>query len=222
MSLFDIKRSLHTNNLRSYSCLRAIAQLSSNLQETLGIATKIREELSIWYNNTIKSSVDDAPLSVISVLGYHYTRINICRALLRCHVADGQLNQSPTDADMQRARHEAEQCLTDALLFVNKLKHDADSQFWPAWAPLAFSSIVNLMLHLLVMSSSSEEAKEKMQTVRDTREALRIRSKQLPVLRLGLLRIDSVFWKGLDQIFVLQPHIYEALGPELMGLRNAV
>ncbi|KAL6818101.1 fungal-specific transcription factor domain-containing protein [Trichoderma sp. SZMC 28013] len=202
--------------------LRALSQLSSNLQQTLGISMKILEELSIWYNNTIISSADDAPASVINLLAYHYTHINICRALLRCHATDGQSNQPSTDADMQRARHEAGKCLSDALLFVNKLKLDASPQFWPAWAPLAFSSMVNLMLHLLVMSSSSEEAKQRMQTVRDTRESLRIRSKQLPILRLGLLRIDSVFWKGLDQIFVLQPHIYEALSPEFMGLRNAV
>ncbi|KAL7911524.1 fungal-specific transcription factor domain-containing protein [Trichoderma velutinum] len=202
--------------------LRALSQLSSNLQQTLSISMKILEELSIWHNNITKSSVDDAPASVINLLAYHYTHVNICRALLRCHVTDGQLNQSSTEADMQRARHEAGKCLSDALSFINKLKLDASSQFWPAWAPLAFSSIVNLMLHLLVMSSSSEEAKQRMQTVRDTRESLRIRSKQLPILRLGLLRIDSVFWKGLDQIFVLQPHVYEALSPEFMGLRNTV
>ncbi|KAJ4854691.1 fungal specific transcription factor domain-containing protein [Trichoderma breve] len=202
--------------------LRALSQLSSNIQQTLGISMKILEELSIWHNTTIISSSDDAPASVINLLAYHYTHINICRALLRCHATDGQSNPSSTDADMQRARHEAGRCLSNALLFVNKLKLDASSQFWPAWAPLAFSSIVNLMLHLLVMSSSSEEAKQRMQTVLDTRDSLRIRSKQLPILRLGLLRIDSVFWKGLDQIFVLQPHIYEALSPEFMGLRNTV
>ncbi|KAL5090773.1 hypothetical protein Trisim1_004079 [Trichoderma cf. simile WF8] len=202
--------------------LRALSQLSSNLQQTLGISMKILEELSIWHNTTTISSSDDAPASVINLLAYHYTHINICRALLRCHATDGQSNQSLTDADMQRARHEAGKCLSNALLFVNKLKLDASSQFWPAWAPLAFSSIVNLMLHLLVMSSSPEEAKQRMQTVLDTRDSLRIRSKQLSILRLGLLRIDSVFWKGLDQIFVLQPHIYEALSPEFMGLRNTV
>ncbi|KAL6799722.1 fungal-specific transcription factor domain-containing protein [Trichoderma sp. SZMC 28012] len=202
--------------------LRALSQLSSNIQQTLGISMKILEELSIWHNTTTISSSDDAPASVINLLAYHYTHINICRALLRCHATDGQSSQTSTDADMQRARHEAGRCLSNALLFVNKLKLDASSQFWPAWAPLAFSSIVNLMLHLLVMSSSSEEAKQRMQTVLDTRDSLRIRSKQLPILRLGLLRIDSVFWKGLDQIFILQPHIYEALSPEFMGLRNAV
>ncbi|KAL7942755.1 fungal-specific transcription factor domain-containing protein [Trichoderma barbatum] len=201
--------------------LRAVSQLSSNLQQTLVISRSIREELLSWYNNVAKSPIDNAPECVINVLGYHYTYINIYRALLRCHAADGQLNQSSADTDMQRARHEAGQCLADALCFVNKLKLDVPSQFWPAWAPLAFSSIVNLMLHLLVMSGSSEEAKQRMQMVRDTREALRIRSKQLHVLQLGLLRIDSVFWKGPDQIFALQPHIYEALGSEFMGLRNA-
>lgn len=134
---------------------------------------------------------------------------------------DGQLNYPLRDAGMQREWHEAEQCLTNALLFIDTLRHDAASQFWPVWAPLAFSSIVNLMLHMFVISTSPEEAKERMQRIRDTRETLRLSSKQLPVLQLGLLRIDSVFWKGLDQIFDLQPHIYDALSSEFVGLRNA-
>ncbi|KAL7932842.1 fungal-specific transcription factor domain-containing protein [Trichoderma chlorosporum] len=200
--------------------LRAFTQLSVNLQQTLGISMKLREELLMWYNNIIKSSMDNAPASIINLLAYHYTHINICRAFLRCHATDGQLSQSSADFHMQRARLEAGKCLSDALLFVNKLKLDTAPQFWPAWAPLAFSSIVNLMLHLLVMSNSTEEAKQRLQTVRDTRESLRIRSKHLPVLRLGLLRIDSVFWKGLDKIFILQPHIYEALNHEFTALSN--
>ncbi|UKZ80069.1 hypothetical protein TrVFT333_007834 [Trichoderma virens FT-333] len=72
--------------------LRALAQLSSNLPQTLGISMKIREELSIWYNNTTKLSVDNAPVSVINLLAYHYTNINIFRAILRCHVTDARLN----------------------------------------------------------------------------------------------------------------------------------
>jgi hypothetical protein len=67
----------------------------------------------------------------------------------------------------------------------------------------------------LLMAITSPDAQEAITWFRDlhiARKEMRLKSNMLPVLRLGLLRIDAIFWKGVDKVLRLQPHVKDALG----------
>jgi hypothetical protein len=54
------------------------------------------------------------------------------------------------------------------------------------------------MLH--VSAETLEEAQECQVSLDRARKAIRLHAKSLDVLRFSLLRIDSIFWKGLDNV----------------------
>lgn len=64
---------------------------------------------------------------------------------------------------------------------------------------------------MAVSASSKEEALLWFQDLLATRKEMRLKSATLPILRLGLLRIDALFWKGLDKVLHLPSHVQEAL-----------
>lgn len=87
--------------------------------------------------------------------------------------------------------------------------------FWPQWSQVAFSSICFLELMMAVSSPDTEEAVIWFQSLQKVRKEMRLKASMLPVLRLGLLRIDALFWKGIDKVLHLEPHIKDALQTSL-------
>jgi hypothetical protein len=59
----------------------------------------------------------------------------------------------------------------------------------------------NLALLLHVTADSSEEVQECRALLDHARRTVRLQSKSFDVLRFSLLRIDAIFWKGLDNVF---------------------
>jgi hypothetical protein len=94
---------------------------------------------------------------------------------------------------------------------VTNLKEEHFHMFWPHWSQVAFSSICFLDLMMAVSSPSIEEAAIWFQQLQLVRRHMRLKANMLPVLRLGLLRIDAVYWKGIDKVMNLSPHVMEAL-----------
>jgi len=64
-------------------------------------------------------------------------------------------------------------------------------------------------------SMDMEEALTWLRDLQTTRREMRLKSNMLPVLRLGLLRIDAIFWKGVDNVLHLQLHVQQALEASL-------
>jgi hypothetical protein len=83
--------------------------------------------------------------------------------------------------------------------------------FWPHWSQVAFSSICFLDLMMAVSSPDTEEAVNWFRNLQKVRKEMRLKANMLPVLRLGLLRIDAIFWKGAEKVLHLQPHVKDAL-----------
>lgn len=195
----------------------------SDYQKTSSVTNPLQDDLSSWNrgfqqpfsngNNVIKT------VSIINSLGYHYTQVNILRAILRPFLARGRQPVSSLPPDeveaFRLARISTREYVETALSFIQGLDVDCVLNFWPVWAQTAFSSIGTLILQMLMISTTLEEAMGWMKTLQKARRELVIRSNQLPVLRLCLLRINSMFWKGINQVFGPEKHIHEALSSVL-------
>ncbi|KAF2021450.1 hypothetical protein BU24DRAFT_430123 [Aaosphaeria arxii CBS 175.79] len=213
---------------RLYS-MRAIQELSSDPTKTLSIAREILEKTSQWhreFSQQSHNSEEPNPLSTISLLGYHYVQMTIFRAIMRPFLAkpgaasgaQHSLNgNSSTDIQsvLGLARTGFRSATTAALTFVKELKEEHSRIFWPHWSQVAFSSICFIDLMMATSSPDTDEAVCWFQDLHVARREMRLKSTMLPVLRLGLLRIDAVFWKGLSRVMHLEPHVEKALQESL-------
>jgi hypothetical protein len=232
-----LSRTLHD----LYS-LRAIKNLSSNPQATLDSARPLLEELMSWhrtFSTTLKPDhqkqqqqlhrssgpnphSEDSHLPVYE-LGYHYTRILILRAVIRPFVASITTSPTtdqphpstaalPTEA-LQNARLGIRSCTSDLLSYLRSLTPTETAHtFWPPWASSVFSSLCYLLLLMVAMSADVEDARDWMGELQALRTELRLKERGMPVLRLGLLRVDSVFWKGVAAVVRMPSWVDGALG----------
>lgn len=147
-------------------------------------------------------------------LGYHYVKLLIIRPVSKpelCLPAGHDGNNS------QPGQHNLEdtEALSHSLIgfvnFVKSIKTDSTQVFWPPWCPTAISTLCFALLSAVVTSKSESEATEWLTLLQSTRRDLRLKATTLPVLRLGLLRIDSIFWRGLDKVLRLEPHVQRAV-----------
>jgi hypothetical protein len=147
--------------------------------------------------------------------------MTIFRAIIRPFVAKininhdtaditGQLPADPQDV-MSFARTGVRSSTTSAASFVKSLKEELFHMFWPHWSQVAFSSTCFLNLMMATSSPDTQEAITWFRDLHAVRKEMRLKSNMLPVLRLGLLRIDAIFWKGVDEVLLLQPHVRDAL-----------
>lgn len=164
-------------------------------------------------------------IHAISSLGSHYVKMTIYRAIIRPFVANLASNDWPVDmrnefsTDFQDilgfARKGVRTATTAAARLTKGLQQERSQIFWPQWSQVAFSSICFLDLMMAISSPDTQEALEWFQDLHSIRKEMRLKSNMLPVLRLGVLRIDAVFWKGVDKVLHLPPHVEQALKASL-------
>jgi hypothetical protein len=195
------------------------------VQKTLDTSKKLVSDLSDWYLDFAQHipghCEEAASLPAVSTLGYHYVQMTIIRAIMRPFLARVDASTNIVDATNRPPRDQHEivgfartgvrSSTTNAAKFVKDLKEDHFHMFWPHWSQVAFSCICFLDLVMAISSPNMEEAVEWFRDLHTMRKEIRLKSNMLPVLRLGLLRIDAVFWKGVDKVLHLQPHVQEAL-----------
>jgi hypothetical protein len=199
-------------------------ETATNIQRTLEISKRLLEELSSWHEQyqllTPIQSDEFTPLSTICLLGYHYVRMTIFRAIMRPVLANSQSDPGThgnTSGLMNQqevigfARTGVRSSTSAAADLVMNLKEEHFHMFWPHWSQVAFSSICFLDLMMAVSSPSTEEAAVWFQQLQTVRKHMRLKANMLPVLRLGLLRIDAVYWKGVDKVMNLPSHVIDAL-----------
>ncbi|KAJ4362284.1 hypothetical protein N0V83_010377 [Neocucurbitaria cava] len=209
--------------------LRAINELSLNIQMTLDVSKPLLEELSGWHQEFTQqpreNAGETASLLTICALGHHYVQITIFRAIMRPFLTIHMSNTDTTDAiyELSRAHQDAmgfarkgvRSSTTVAANFVQSLTEEHFHMFWPHWSQVAFSSICFLDLMMAISSPDTREALIWFQDLHVARKEMRLKATMLPVLRLGLLRIDAIFWKGVGKVLQLQPHVAEALEASL-------
>ena len=222
---------LQVKVLRELFSLRAIQQLSNDSTLTLSRAKPLLEELRSWHRTfcaTVKTPVPAADLDIsisspqqldmpVFELGYYHIRLLTLRAVLRPFVASesstqSNLSHSTNDTAFNEARRNARigchACTSDMLGYVKSLtpRHAAYT-FWPPWASIVFSSLFYLHLLMLASSPDYDEAATCLSELQSLRSELRVKSASFPVMRLGLLRVDSLFWRGLDKVIALPAHV---------------
>lgn len=207
-----------------YSTLRAIANLALDTDKIYSIARELQDELQTWRENISHDAHGVSSTATINSVGYYYVHANICRAILSSHVANERRampDASPRRQECEQyARNVTKQCLVGAMQYFLQIEQNPEEEFWPVWAPMAFASFINLMWLMLVTSVTFDEATEWIKMLSNTRNDLRVKSKQLRVLRLALLRIDAIFWKGIEATFHLETHVAEAVSAFLAGNRD--
>ena len=188
---------------------------------------ELLDRLSEWHQifsqESQKSSEKAAHLYTVSTLGYHYVQMSIFRAIIRPFVANSDIETTTRTSEMARdqqdimsfARSGVHSATTSAAIFVKGLKEEHFHMFWPHWSQVAISSICFLELLMALSSPDTEEATSWFRDIHAHRKEMRLQSNMLPVLRLGLLRIDAVFWKGVDNVLRLEPHVKVALQASL-------
>jgi hypothetical protein len=185
-------------------------------------------DLSDWHQElqrTHNQPRQDASLSTISALGYHYVQMTIFRAIMRPFLANTNLSINRSDTINQLPREQQDiigfagtgvhSSTTNAANFVKNLKEEHFYMFWPHWSQVAFSCICFLDVMMAISSPDRQEAIAWFRDLHIVRKEMRLKSNMLPVLRLGLLRIDAIFWKGVDKVLHLQPHVHEAFQASL-------
>jgi hypothetical protein len=227
-----VRFSFHAEPLPSnvsYSTLRAIHETTSNFLNTLNISKALLQDLSNWHQGCPQQPPDRtkeaASLLTVCALGFQYVKMTIFRAIMRPLVANAGSNEEgaevPNDHPNNQwevtvfARNGVRSSTSAAADFVKGLREEHFHMFWPHWSQMAFSCICFLDLLMAVTATDTQEATAWFQDLHSARKEMRLKSNMLPVLQLGLLRIDALFWKGIDKVLCLQPHVKDALDASL-------
>lgn len=152
--------------------------------------------------------------NAILALAHHFTALTTLRATLRTFVHD----DSGAFGDRSGANFEhclvlrmnMESCVNEFSEFVRGLKPEESTGLWPPWCQTAFSALLFTSLMMIVSSPNQNEATRMIKQLQTTRKQLRLKATSLAVLRLGLLRIDAVFWRGPQQVMDLSRHVKSA------------
>lgn len=143
---------------------------------------------------------------VVLNLGQYYIRLLILRA--RIH---STAPETGTPVQETQSRASLRKVLEEFHDFVKTLRSDETAQYWQPWCQSAFSSLCFAMLFMFVSSPDFDEAFSFIKLLEITRRHMRLKANAFVVLRLGLLRTDAIFWRGLDQVLRLEPHVKLAL-----------
>lgn len=162
-------------------------------------------------NSSLDSSLT---WNTILALARHFTALTILRATLRPFLCNesGTMDEGPDEEFENRllARINMETCIKDFSQFIRDIKPEESTGLWPPWCQTAFSALCFTSLMLIVSSTSQSNATQLIQNLQATRKRLRLKANSLAVLRLALLRIDSIFWRGPEQVIELPIHVKAA------------
>ncbi|KAH6876363.1 fungal-specific transcription factor [Thelonectria olida] len=211
--------SVLASTLASLYSLRAVHSLLESPEKATAASTGLIQTLD--ESQTCFSTSPEAlertsqtTSSFVVSLSYYYTRLLILRAGLRSMVhgdlslSSANPESSPDDFNL---RAKMKDCVEKFSAFVQGLHSDDIAGLWPPWCQTAFSSLCFALLLMMVSSSTSQEASSWLEILHTTRRNLRLKANSLPVLRLSLLRVDSIFWRGVDKVLKLKPHVEEAV-----------
>jgi hypothetical protein len=75
---------------------------------------------------------------------------------------------------------------------------------------IGFATVSNFLMLLLVQAPNASHATRGKYLVDSWLQVLRCQSQSFPLVKLGLARLDAMHWAGLEDTFVLPPHVHEA------------
>ncbi|KAI2705089.1 transcriptional regulator family: Fungal Specific TF [Penicillium roqueforti] len=199
---------------------RAINTMCTDNHKTVALTGPLLESLFSWHRPVSVPSTDVRSLNQGRPIGlertlemnYHYIHLSISRAILRPFLQPTveNLNEAEYIMAREQARIRAETCILAAAEFIHELRPEDFEVLWPAWSATAFSSICFQILNMAATSIDRNEADKWVTCLNKVRRDMRLKADVLPCLHLGLLRIDSIFWKGVDSVLHLEEHVQQA------------
>lgn len=151
-------------------------------------------------NNSSRETGDDT-LQVHGSLhvAYYTAHILVLRALLR-PVIDPNNKLDHLQTSVGAVLQESRGLMQAMSQFVRGLDIRYQSAFWPAYTRHCFS-YPGLFGYMLCLQRTEPHMILHDKTLLDTwRKMLRTRAQTWPLLRFGIVKIDALFWKKLDQI----------------------
>jgi len=152
--------------------------------------------------------------AVTQLLGCLYAELMVLRAMSRPWLAGKDGSSSNLDggstAIYDQVRLRTRECTKQLSALVAGLGPEHTAIFWPPWSQMAFSSLFQSQMTMAISSRDSDEAKIWIGDLMSTRKSARLRIQSFPQLRLGLIRIDSLFWRGIENVLHLKSHVRDA------------
>jgi len=108
------------------------------------------------------------------------------------HCGDFVYNEHAGDVDP---------CVLAFLYVIGHSRYHTSLLICVAGCTGGFTLISNLSVLLFTTAETEEESDECIRAILRIRNALRSQSKAYDVVRLARLRVDSLFWKGFENLF---------------------
>ncbi|KAI3585419.1 hypothetical protein IWW34DRAFT_608425 [Fusarium oxysporum f. sp. albedinis] len=191
-----------------------LSQRPEELQTTVLELSESLERIKPDWTSSTDPNNDKSMPGITIKLGYYYTQLLILRAAV--HAQNSHPSPSNT-SDQWSPRKSLKTVLEQYSDFLKSLKSDETAEHWPPWCQSAFSSLCFAMLFMFVSAATYEEALSWMKLLQVTRRQMRLKANAFVVIRLGLLRMDAIFWRGVDQVLKLEPHVKLALDASKQG-----
>ncbi|KAK8081341.1 transcriptional regulatory [Apiospora saccharicola] len=187
--------------------LRATSKLSTSVNDTMGAAHPILDQLT-----SLRQYI--APEAITELLGCLYAELMVLRAMSRPWLVNkdstSTTNDSATATIYDQVRLRTRECTKQLSELVCRLGPEHTAIFWPPWSQMAFSSLFQTQMTMAISSRDAKEASVWIGDLMTARKGARLRIQSFPQLRLGLIRIDSLFWRGIENLLHLTPHVREA------------
>ncbi|EXJ85371.1 hypothetical protein A1O1_05735 [Capronia coronata CBS 617.96] len=120
-----------------------------------------------------------------------------------------QVDRKPIDGgsadDMLAARvatrTAAHNCAKLVVSFTAGLDSLDFGAFWYSWSRIGFPLVTSFVALLVVQAPTPDLRADAMSIANSWRDTLRVQSKSFDQMRLGLLRLDVMYWIGFDELF---------------------
>ncbi|KAG4419041.1 hypothetical protein IFR04_007817 [Cadophora malorum] len=133
-------------------------------------------------------------------VAYLTLELLVFRALLRPLAFQPRTNEHEVSEPQSTIFQNSQSCAKLVLELVAALKASNFVNFWPSYTRYQLSYMTNFALLLFVQSSSMAVTRENKLLLDKWRNTVRMQSRAWPVLKLAVMRLDAVVWKGLDSI----------------------
>lgn len=152
-------------------------------------------------------------------LAYLTLEVFVYRALMRpLHPSSPATTTSPSplEADSHTTAvaatfAAATHCSRLASSFVNDLSARDLAGFFPSYARISFATLSNFAMLLLVQAPTAQAARDAKAAADLWRATLRAQSKGFEAVRMGLIRQDAIYWRGLDRSWKVEDHVRDVL-----------
>ncbi|KAK1675478.1 fungal-specific transcription factor [Colletotrichum godetiae] len=206
LSQFSAVTEILNSALTSLYSTRAVNNLAKSNDKTCVLTKPLLQNLS-----SVAVQADSTTNS--HRLAHLYVRMIILRAVLRPVLVQSSTDYKSSEeraSPMEEEREAMRDCTHGLSDVIKILSSDTDNVFWPSWTQLIVSSICFTQMTMAISSHSYQEAFDWITDLQSTRKSLRLKVASFSFLRLGLLRIDALFWRGLANVFHLEEHIEAA------------